>query len=89
MTSKKIPVLITLMAASITALLTYFRGYSLKNMSIALLATIVVFYTIGCIVKMIIDSFEKKNSEAEKVSDSGEVIEKEATPENTEENGNQ
>ncbi|MCQ2523952.1 MAG: hypothetical protein MJ123_06380 [Lachnospiraceae bacterium] len=88
MTKKEIPVLLTLTAAAITALSTYFNGYSLKEMTIALLATIVAFYFIGSVIKTILDSFDKKNSETEEVSESGEVIEKEAVPEQNEENGN-
>lgn len=88
MTRKQIPVLLTLIAASITALLTYFNDYSLKDMSIALLATIVAFYFIGSVIKMILDSFEKKNNEEKEVPDSGEVIEKEAVTETEEEKGN-
>ena len=90
MTRKQIPVLLTLIAASITALATYFNGYSLKDMTIALLATIVAFYFIGSVIKMILDSFEKKNNEAKEkeASENGEVIEKEVITETEEENGN-
>lgn len=71
------PMILMLTAGALTALLTYFKGYSLKTMSIALLATLVIFYMFGCIIRMVLDSFEKKNQE-ETVSEEGEVIEKEA-----------
>ena len=43
-------------------------------MLIALLAALVAFYFLGTIIKMILDSFDKKN--ADRVSEEGEVIEK-------------
>lgn len=83
MTRKQMPMILMLVAGSVTALITYFRGYSLKNMSIALLATLVAFYFIGCIIKMMLDSFDKKNqAEKEAISEEGEVIEKDASSDN-------
>lgn len=63
-----------LTAAAVTALIVYFRGYGLKVMVIALLAVLVVFYFIGSVIKMVMDSYYKANEEL--VSDEGEVIEK-------------
>lgn len=76
MTRKQMPLVLMLVAGSATSLITYFRGASLKTMLIALLATLVAFYFMGSVIKMILDSFEKANETA-KVSDEGEVIEKE------------
>jgi len=80
MTRKEMPLVLMLSAGLVTALVSYFKGFSLSSMLIALLATLVVFYMLGCIIKMILDSFDKKNKE--KVAPEGEVIEKEPVPEN-------
>ena len=77
MKRQKLPAILMLSAAAITALIVYFKGYGLKVMLIALLAVLVIFYIIGSAIKMVLDSFEKRNSE--RVSDEGEVIEKRET----------
>ena len=79
MTRKEMPLLLMLVAGLTTALVAYFKGFNLSTMLIALLATLVVFYMIGCIIKMILDSFDKKNNA--KLADEGSVIEKEPSPE--------
>jgi len=71
---KQLPLLLMLIAGAITSLTVYFRGLGLKTMLIALLAALVIFYFIGSVIKMILDSFEKKNEN--RVSEEGEVIEK-------------
>lgn len=76
MTRKEMPMVLMLAAGAVTALFAYFRGFNLSSMLIALLATLVAFYTIGCIIRMVLDSFEKKNKKIEEVSPEGEVIEK-------------
>ena len=74
MDRKKIPAILMLSAAAITALIVYFRHYGLKVMIIALLSVLIAFYIIGSIVQMVMDSYYKENEE--QVSDEGEVIEK-------------
>ena len=63
-----------LSAAAVTAIIVYARGLGLKWMVISLLVVLIVFYFIGSGIKMVLDSFDKKNDE--QVSDEGEVIEK-------------
>lgn len=82
MTRKQMPMILMLTAGALTALVTYFNGYGLKKMLLALLGALIIFYLIGCIIKMILDAFEKANAE---VSEEGEVIEKSAD-EDTEDN---
>ena len=74
MDRKKIPAILMLTASAITALIVYFRGYGLKVMIIALFAVLVIFYIIGSVVKLVMDSYYKAKEEL--VSDEGEVIEK-------------
>lgn len=76
MDRRKLPLILMLAAAGMTAVVTYFRGFNLMDMLIALLAVMIVFNFIGTLIKMVLDSFDKENEE--KVSDEGEVIEKEA-----------
>ena len=71
-----------LLAGLVTALTAYFRGFTLSTMLITLLATLVVFYTLGCIIRMILDSFDARNRE--KMLDEGAVIEKEPDAESEE-----
>ena len=68
-----------LVAGLTTSLVAYFKGFNLSTMLIALLSTLVVFYMIGCIIRMILDAFDRKNEA--KLADEGSVIEKEPTPE--------
>ena len=82
------PLILMLLAGLVTALVAYFRGFTLNAMLVALLSTLVVFYFIGCVIKMILDSFDKKNER--KVADEGEVIEKEPVTDNeSQEDGNE
>lgn len=76
MDRRKLPLLLMLMAGGMTAVVTYFRGFNLMDMLIALLAVMIIFNFIGTLIKMVLDSFDKANEK--KVSDEGEVIEKEA-----------
>ena len=82
------PLILMLLAGLVNALVAYFRGFTLNAMLVALLSTLVVFYFIGCVIKMILDSFDKKNER--KVADEGEVIEKEPVTDNeSQEDGNE
>lgn len=66
-----------LLAGAMTSLVVYFKGLGLTTMLIALLASMLAFYMIGCAIKMVLDSFYEKRDN--KVADEGEVIEKEAS----------
>jgi len=76
MDRRKLPLLLMLLAGAMTALIVYFKGMGLLDMLIALLAVMIIFNFIGTVIKNILDSFDKANEK--KVSDEGEVIEKEA-----------
>ena len=79
MKRKQIPLVLMLIAGAVTSLTVYFRDLGLKTMLIALLASMLTFYFIGSVIKMVFDSLEaKENAE---VSDEGEVIEKESDDE--------
>jgi uncharacterized membrane protein YraQ (UPF0718 family) len=75
---QQIPLVIMLVAGTVTSLTVYIKGLGLKTMLIALLATFVIFYFIGSLIKLFFDHIEKENLKDKKISDEGEVIEKEA-----------
>lgn len=77
MKRKAIPSIIMLTAAAITALIVYFKDAGLQTMIISLLAVMVIFYFIGSVIELVFKKFEEQNNS--KVSDEGEVIEKDAT----------
>lgn len=85
MTRKQLPLVLMLLAGAVTSITVYFRGLGLKTMLIALLATLVAFYFIGSLIKMVLDSFYKENEAA--AQDEGSVIEKEADEQTTEGDG--
>lgn len=66
-----------LLAGALAAIMVYIKDLGLTNMLIAILASMVIFYLIGSVIELILNSFYKKEEEDEKVSDDGEVIEKE------------
>lgn len=76
MERRQLPLILMLLAGGMTAIIAYFKNFSLLNTLIALFAVMVLFCFIGSIIKYVLDSFDKANEK--KVSDEGEVIEKEA-----------
>lgn len=68
-------------AASITM---YRLRYDLEDMLAILLLILVLFYIAGIFVMKMLNRFERQNEEAERVKE-GEVIEKEADEENSQE----
>lgn len=99
MKTKTIPALITLIAGSITSIITFWLHYPLKTMLWILLGVLLFFYAVGCGIRIILDKFEaeiaKEKAEAEAAAEQadlgeGNVVEKEMTPEleETAEEGN-
>lgn len=92
MKTRNIPVLIMLIAGSITSIITYWLHYPLKTMLWVLLVVLLVFYFVGCQIKNLLDKFEEENrkqkeeEEAAALAEEGAVIEKESVPEGMAEN---
>lgn len=90
MNTKQIPLIVMLSAGAIVSICTKVMHYELETALWILLAVLIVFYIIGCVIKRTLDVFEaerlKAEKEQEEVSDEGEVIEKE-TAEDTRETG--
>lgn len=79
MNTKKIPMILMLVAGAAVSIVTYIMNYELKDALVILLSVLIVFYILGMIVKKIFDSFQIVSlSEAKQAGDEeGEVIEKE------------
>lgn len=85
MNRKMIPILLMLFAGAMTSIVVYSRKLGPVWMLISTLAVMVVFYFIGSIVKLVLDSLDEP--EEKKPSTDGSVIEKgTAEPENVVEN---
>lgn len=82
MKTKQIPLVVMLFAGAVASITTTLMHYELETSLWILLAVLLVFYVVGCVLQRTIDSFENANAklaEEESVSDEGEVIEKEAS----------
>ncbi|MCR5107865.1 MAG: hypothetical protein K6B28_06845 [Lachnospiraceae bacterium] len=85
MNTKKIPLVVMLLGALVTCIVTYLNDYELNELLPALFLALVVFLIIGLIIKGVLDKFcplpeeEVSETEGEEISlegDEGEVIEK-------------
>lgn len=69
-----IPVILMLVAALITSVLSYFLNFELKKTLIVLIIVLALFYFLGAALRYLLILFEKQNEKA--AFDQGEVIEK-------------
>lgn len=81
MNRKKMPLVLMLTAGAITCIITFVMKYAIIWKLAALLLVLVIFYTLGSILKWVLDAFDRQNEK--KALDEGEVVEKEVE-ENTE-----
>lgn len=82
--TKMLPACIMLLGGAVTSVVCFINHYSLKDMSIFVLCSLVVFLILGFLLKKLFDSFKlvdnprkKKEKEAK---DEGEVIQKDVPP---------
>ncbi len=68
-----------LFAGAMTSIVVYSRRLGIVWMLIGTLAVMVVFYLIGSIVKLVLDSLDEPEDDKKNVSGDGEVIEKGTT----------
>lgn len=78
---KLIPPFVMLFAGAITSITMRVLHYEMKTMLIVLLCVLLGFYFAGCILKGMLDRFERQIEEA--AMEKGEVIEKELSEEET------
>ena len=67
-----------LLAGAVATIVTYINHYSLEDMLVVLILTLIVFLIIGVAIKLVFDSFHIEEPDEEKVDDDGEVVEKPA-----------
>ena len=84
MNTRKIPALVMLLAGSVATIVTYINHYSLEDMLVVLILTLIVFLVIGVAIKLIFDSFHIEEPDEDRVDDDGEVVEKTAETEDGE-----
>lgn len=77
MNRKMIPIILMLFAGAMTSIVVYYRKLGPVWMLISTLAVMVVFYLIGSIVKLVLDSLDVTEEKSPKGD--GEVIEKGTT----------
>ena len=75
-----------LLAGSVAVIVTYINHYSLEEMLVVLILTLIVFLIIGIAIKLIFDSFHIEEPDEDRVDDDGEVVEKTEIPDDSEEN---
>lgn len=80
---KMFPLIIMLVAGSITSITTYYFQYEIKTALLVLLSVLLVFYLLGLLLINVIVSFDKKNEEERKAKEEAEgiVVEKDSTQE--------
>ena len=76
MNTNKIPALVMLLAGAVVTIVTYINHYSLEDMLVVLILTLIVFLIIGGVIKMIFDSFHIEVPDKDRVDDEGEVVDK-------------
>ncbi len=84
MNTSKIPALVMLLAGAVAVIVTYINHYSLEDMLVVLILTLIVFLIIGVVIKLIFDSFHIEEPDEERVDDEGEVVEKTGLTDETE-----
>ena len=65
-----------LLAGAVAVIVTYINHYSLEDMLVVLILTLIVFLIIGVAIKLIFDSFHIEEPDEDRVDDEGEVVEK-------------
>ena len=76
MNTKRIPAFVMLLAGAVATIVTYINHYSLEEMLVVLILTLIIFLIIGVAIKLIFDSFHIEEPDEDKVDDEGEVVDK-------------
>ena len=65
-----------LLAGAVAVIVTYINHYSLEDMLVVLILTLIVFLILGVVIKLVFDSFHIEEPDEDRVDDEGEVVEK-------------
>ncbi len=82
MNRRNLPLVLMLLAGAVTCIITFIQDYAMTKRLVILLAVLVLFYLLGCILVWTLNFFDHQNEEKRKSE--GEVIEKEASAEDGE-----
>lgn len=87
---KMFPLILMLVAGSVTSIMTYYFQYEIKTALLVLLSVLLVFYLLGLLLINVIVSFDRKNEEERlaKEQEEGVVLEKDSTQEEISEETN-
>ncbi len=77
-----LPAITMLTGGAVASVITYINHYTLTEMLVIVLVSLIVFYIFGAILKKIFDSFKIVTKKETKENPEGEVIEKESNAEN-------
>lgn len=73
---KNMPLILMLVAGTVTCIITYIQKYSILEKLISLFFVLLLFYFLGSLLKWTLDYFDEQNEK--KNAEEGEVIEKQA-----------
>ena len=65
-----------LLAGAVATIVTYINHYSLEDMLVVLILTLIGFLIIGVVIKLIFDSFHIEEPDEDRVDDEGEIVDK-------------
>ena len=75
--TKALPAITMLFGGAVASVITYINHYTLTEMLVIVLVSLIAFYVLGAILKMIFDSFKIPIKKEKQENSEGEVIEKE------------
>ena len=75
MNRKILPLLLMLIAAAVTSIITFINHYSTLAKLVSLFVVMLIFYVLGSVLKWTLDYFDAQNEK--RLQEEGEVIEKE------------
>ncbi len=87
MNRKYLPALFMLTAAAVTCIITYVMKFTIIGKLVALLTVMVIFGTLGYVLKMALDSFDKQNHLRKLEEESNEESSENADGEGNEQDG--
>ncbi len=76
MDRKSMPLLLMLAAGAAACIVTWIRRDTVLTKLVALFVVMLVFYAMGCGIRLLLDHFDRQNEK--RLKEEGEVIEKEA-----------
>lgn len=75
MNRRNMPLILMLVAGTVTCIITFIQKFSILNKLVSLLIVLLIFYFLGSLLRWTLDYFDQQNEIKSKAE--GEVIEKE------------